>query len=184
MPPDFSEPSHGRVFCRFHLRPTHVAPRSTPSPSPSLQPPLTPPLHRPGRGRPEASHSWWGPGLLRMQRGNRELLMPACTCARVEFTAERAAFVWLVPRRECGVLGDLSFEADLLWRPVRQTLEATALRSLSGSRSDRGPEVRRGPGPQVGLSAPLPHAGCAPRHFDHSRLTPRPLGPWLPGACL
>lgn len=80
----------------------------------------------------------------------------ACVRARVEFTAERAAFVWPVPRRECDVLGDSSFEADLLWRPVRQTLETTAQLSLSGSRSDRGPEVRRGLGPQSASPPPSP----------------------------
>lgn len=108
----------------------------------------------------------------------------ACVCARVEFTAERAAFVWPVPRRDCDVLGDSSFEADLLWRPVCQTLETAALLSLSGSHSDRGPRARRGPGPQVGLSSLPPRTGCALRDFDHSHPPPRPLGPWPPEACL
>lgn len=86
----------------------------------------------------------------------------ACVCVRVEFTAERAAFVWPVPRRDCDVLGDSSFEADLLWRPVCQTLETAALLSLSGSHSDRGPRARRGPGPQVGLSSLPPlHRLCS-----------------------
>lgn len=103
----------------------------------------------------------------------------ACVCARVEFTAERAAFVWPVPRRDCDVLGDSSFEADLLWRPVCQTLETAALLSLSGSHSDRGPRARRGPGPQVGLSSLPPPA---PAVLSGTSITHiRPHGRWVPG---
>lgn len=66
-----------------------MVPLSTPPAS--LQPPLTPLLPRPGLRRPEASRSWWSPGLLSL-----EPLMPVCTHARVsacvrvrvEFTAE------------------------------------------------------------------------------------------------